>query len=88
MNATISLMVNFAKILFWTGNALIYVVAFFFGAYLIHGWYSNGFGWIQDTLSPFNVRYYLAIFIALAPGIGLRMLSERLADKNRRDKEL
>ena len=44
------------------------------------GWYNYGFGWIQETLSPFNVWYYLTVIIALAPGMGLRMGGEKLLE--------
>jgi uncharacterized membrane protein len=41
-------------------------------------WMKEGFSGVQDLLSPFNVVNYIAMVIALVPGIGLLKLSEKL----------
>ena len=46
-------------------------------------WYKEGFGRIQELFSPFNVVNFIAVLITLAPGIGARMLADRL-DQHRR----
>ena len=66
------------KGLIWVGNALVGLAAIVIAVSILFGWYHNGFGWVQETLSPFNVRDYLATAILLAPGIGLRMGGEKL----------
>lgn len=67
--------------LYWLGNILLYLAVAIIAVSILFGWYTNGWGWVQDTLSPFNVWNYLATAIALAPGIGFIMLGEKLQAK-------
>ena len=73
-------------VIYWIGNVLFYGAAAVIAALILYGWYQNGFGWVQDTLSPFNVWNWLATVIVLAPGMGLIMLGEKLRAKAERDK--
>lgn len=41
-------------------------------------WYTDGFGRVQEIFSPFNVINSIAVMVTLAPGIGARILAERL----------
>lgn len=41
-------------------------------------WYTDGFGKVQEILSPFNVINFVVTIITLSPGIGAYMLAERL----------
>ncbi len=44
-------------------------------------WTKEGFSGVQDLLSPFNAVNYIAMAIALIPGIVLLKLSENLRSK-------
>lgn len=44
------------KGLVWVGNGLLALAALVITASNLIGWYNYGFGWVQETLSPFNVR--------------------------------
>lgn len=44
-------------------------------------WMKEGFGGVQELLSPFNVINWIVTFLTLAPGIGLLMLSDKLKSK-------
>jgi len=48
---------------------------------LISIWYFQGFGKLQEIMSPFNVINYIAIVITLSPGIGAHFLVEHLKKK-------
>lgn len=41
-------------------------------------WYSEGFGALQELLSPYNVRNFVAIIIIFAPGVALFWLAEAI----------
>lgn len=56
--------------LFWLGN-------------LAFTWYYEGFGKVQELLSPFNVVYYLVVIVTLLPAIGAYMLADRLEARRR-----
>jgi uncharacterized membrane protein YdcZ (DUF606 family) len=71
------------KIFLWIGNGLLAIAAIVIGASLLFGWYNYGFGWVQETLSPFNVWNVIATLIVLAPGIGFRMAGEKLLESAR-----
>lgn len=73
-------------VIYWIGNVLLYGAAAVIAASILYGWYQNGFGWVQDTLSPFNVWNWLATVIVLAPGIGLITLGKKFKAKAERDK--
>lgn len=66
------------KSLIWIGNGLIALAALVIAGAILLGWYNYGFGWVQETLSPFNLWNVAATAIALAPGIGLRLGGEKL----------
>ncbi|MDZ7641686.1 MAG: hypothetical protein U5J62_06670 [Desulfurivibrio sp.] len=45
-------------------------------------WMEEGFGAVQDTLSPFNVLNYLVTAILLAPGIAALMWADKQEKKS------
>ena len=47
-------------------------------------WMSKGFHGVQELLSPFNVSNYLVMFITIAPGVSLLMLSEKITKQSSR----
>jgi len=62
----------FATVWFVLASALILI-----GILMI--WVREGFGAVQQVLSPFNVLNFIVVFVMLLPGIGARLLAERLA---------
>ena len=46
-------------------------------------WYKEGFGRVQEIFSPFNVVNFIAVLLALAPGIAARLLADRLEQRRR-----
>jgi hypothetical protein len=66
------------RVLIVVGKAWLYLVA----ATILLGYasilYFEGWGKLQDTLSPFNVWNWLAVVITLLPGIGLVELGKKL----------
>ncbi|MBK7135414.1 MAG: hypothetical protein IPH73_04050 [Rhodocyclales bacterium] len=48
---------------------------------------TDGFGALQEVLSPFNIINYVVIFLVLSPGIGAWYLSERLQRRSNTEME-
>ncbi len=44
-------------------------------------WYTEGFGRVREIFSPFKVINFIAVMVTLAPGIGAKMLAERLESR-------
>lgn len=44
-------------------------------------WMQDGFGAVQQTMSPFNILNWIVTVVALSPGIAAHMLAERLESK-------
>ncbi len=72
---------------FWAAycKALGYIWLMVTGILIFGGigaiWMKEGFSGVQDLLSPFNVVNYIAMVIALIPGIVLLKLSKSLQRK-------
>jgi hypothetical protein len=62
----------FATIWFVLAGAIIAI-----GILMI--WVRDGFGGVQQVLSPFNVFNFVAVVVTLLPGIAARLLADRLA---------
>ncbi len=67
-----------ARTLDWIGNiwlilACILIIVGYIGIVIFQGW-----GKLQDILSPFNIWNFLAVVIILAPGIGIKILAKRI----------
>ena len=62
------------KIWLWVAAALILV-----GYASI--WWFEGFGKLQEIVSPFNVWNVIAVVLTLAPGFGLLKLGEYLRER-------
>ena len=67
--------------LYWLGIVLMWIAGIVIGVSMLWGWYKFGFGWVQDTFSPFNLYNFIATVIALSPGIGFTMAGEYLIRK-------
>jgi len=50
-------------------------------------WYTDGFGRVQEIFSPFNVVNFIAVVVTPAPGIGAKMLAERLEARRPPDRD-
>jgi hypothetical protein len=44
-------------------------------------WWFEGFGELQEAVSPFNVWNVIAVLVTIAPGLGLLKLGEYLRDR-------
>ena len=71
MKASVGILKGFAYV--WGSLVALTLVI-----YLVRLWSIEGFSAIQDTLSPFNLRYYMTAMVALAPAIGAYMWAEKL----------
>jgi len=72
---------------FWIKALRIFATVWFVlaGALILIGilmiWVREGFGAVQQVLSPFNVRNFIVVFVTLLPGISARLLAERLVQR-------
>jgi hypothetical protein len=72
---------------FWINALRIFATVWFVlaGALILTGilmiWARDGFGAVQQVLSPFNVLNFIVMFVTLLPGIAARMLADRLAQR-------
>lgn len=71
--------------LVWLGNGLIGLAFLVVLTGIVLGWYTNGFTWVRETLSPFNVWNFIATMIVLLPGLCVRFGGEKLLDMARTD---
>jgi len=62
------------KVWLWVAGALILL------SYASIWWF-EGFGKLQEILSPFNVWNLIAVILTLAPGFVLLKLGERIRDR-------
>jgi hypothetical protein len=51
---------------------------------IIGVWMKDGFGGVQQLLSPFNVVNWLVTMVTLAPGIGALAWADKLEARRRR----
>jgi len=73
----------FAKMLKLLGYVVLYLGIAFILVGIISTWWFEGFGAVQEILSPFNVVSYLVIVATLAPGIFLIWVSGKLEEKSK-----
>ena len=70
------------KILYWFAIIWLSVA----GVLIVSGYvsilYYQGFWKLQETLNPFNIWNYLAVFITLGPGLGAWFLAKKLRKEN------
>jgi hypothetical protein len=72
---------------FWIKALRIFATVWFVlaGALILIGvlmiWVRDGFGAVQQVLSPFNVLNFIVVFVTLLPGICARLLADRLAQR-------
>jgi len=70
---------------FWIKALRIFATIWFVlaGTLILTGilmiWARDGFGAVQQVLSPFNVLNFIVMFVTLLPGIAARMLADRLS---------
>jgi len=58
----------------WTTLAALAIVAGIAGV-----WMKDGFGAVQELMSPFNMLNWIVMLITLAPGIGALMWANNLS---------
>ncbi len=51
---------------------------------IVGTWMQGGFSAVQELMSPFNFKNYLAIVITLAPGMAALFWADKLAAKKSR----
>ena len=66
----------------WFGRILLGLAVLVIVVGYIGIWWTEGFGALQDTLSPSNFWNYIAVIITLAPGFGLIQLAGWLERRN------
>ena len=72
---------------FWIKALRIFATVWFVlaGGLILIGilmiWVRDGFGAVQQVLSPFNVLNFIVVFVTLLPGICARLLADRLAQR-------
>jgi len=72
---------------FWIKALRIFATVWFVlaGALIVIGvlmiWARDGFGAVQQVLSPFNMLNFIVMFVTLLPGIAARMLADRLVQR-------
>ena len=62
------------KIWLWLAGALILLG-------YASTWWFQGFGALQEVLSPLNIRNVIAVLLILAPGFGLLKLGEHMRQR-------
>ena len=73
---------------FWINALRVFATVWFIlaGALIVIGllmiWVREGFGALQQVLSPFNVFNFVAVVVTLLPGLGARLLADRLARRH------
>ena len=75
-------MLVFGKIIGVLGKIYLVLAGLFIFANLVIIFLNEGFGKIQEILSPFNVANFILTIITLAPGLGLMMWSEKIKNKH------
>lgn len=72
---------------FWIKALRIFATVWFVlaGVLILIGvlmiWARDGFGAVQQVLSPFNVLNFIVTFVTLLPGLAARTLADRLAQR-------
>lgn len=72
-----------AKTLRTVGLVWCYAVAALIALSLAWIAYRQGFGQVQEIMSPFNVANYIVTIIALAPGLACLWGAEKLKERRR-----
>lgn len=72
-----------AKLAKWLGNGWIACATILILLSYIEILYFDGWGKLQEIANPFNLWNFVAIVVALAPGLGLLKVSEYLEQRSR-----
>ena len=72
----------FGKVIGVLGKIYLVLASLFIIVNLVFIFLNEGFGKIQEILSPFNVANFILTIITLAPGLGLMMWSEKIKNKH------
>ena len=71
------------KILKWFSKIWFVICGLLYIIGVISIWYFEGFGRVQEVLSPFNIANTFVAIAILSPGIGVSMLAEYLEKKKK-----
>ena len=71
----------FGKVIGVLGKIYLVLASLFIIVNLVFIFLNEGFGKIQEILSPFNVANFILTIITLAPGLGLMMWSDKIRKK-------
>jgi len=59
------------------------VIMLLLGINIIILWYQEGFGAVQELLSPFNAIYYFQVVLILSPALGANLLADKIQSKKK-----
>ena len=74
-------MLVFGKIIGVIGKVYLFLASLFIIVNLVFIFLNEGFGKIQEIMSPFNLPNFILTIITLAPGLGLMMWSDKIRKK-------
>jgi len=74
-------MLVFGKIIGVIGKVYLFLASLFIIVNLVFIFLNEGFGKIQEILSPFNLPNFILTMITLSPGLGLMMWSDKIKKK-------
>ena len=72
----------FGKVIGVIGKVYLFLASLFIIVNLVFIFLNEGFGKIQEIMSPFNLPNFILTIITLAPGLGLMMWSEKIKNKH------
>ena len=71
----------FGKVIGVIGKVYLFLASLFIIVNLVFIFLNEGFGKIQEIMSPFNLPNFILTIITLAPGLGLMMWSDKIRKK-------
>ena len=71
----------FGKIIGVVGKVYLFLASLFIIVNLVFIFLNEGFGKIQEIMSPFNLPNFILTMITLSPGLGLMMWSDKIKKK-------
>jgi hypothetical protein len=74
-------MLVFGKIIGVIGKVYLFLASLFIIVNLVFIFLNEGFGKIQEIMSPFNLSNFILTMITLSPGLGLMMWSDKIKKK-------
>ena len=71
----------FGRVIGVIGKVYLFLASLFIIVNLVFIFLNEGFGKIQEILSPFNLPNFILTMITLSPGLGLMMWSDKIKKK-------